>query len=263
VKPRVGIGYRREIGDWIRSRPAEVQCLEITAEHFFDNAEPLAELRREFPLFVHGLGLSLGTPGALDAKTMSSFVRVVQHARPEWVSDHIAFTRTAEVDLGHLNPVRPTEETLRVFSEHTRQLTDATGCKVLLENITTHLRLDGEMSETDFLNALCRRAGCGLLLDVTNLFINARNHRFDAVKWLRAIEPQNIVQLHIVGYSHGDQRLEDHHSAAIQPELIDLYVEVLKHAPVSAVILERDDKFEDLDGIRADLAKLEAAHAAV
>lgn len=263
MKPRIGIGYRRGLSRWLHSRPQSVQCLEITAEHFFDDPEALNGIRKIGDLFVHGLGLSLGTPGPLDARTLRSFMKVVERAHPEWISEHVAFTRSAEVDLGHLNPIRPDSAALKTFVDHTRELADACGCRVLLENITSHLRLSGELSETEFLNELCRRANCGLLLDVTNLFINARNHRFDPVKWLHEIEPASIVQLHIVGYSRSDVRLEDQHCEAIQPDLLDLYCEIMKYAPVSAVILERDGHFDDLSGIEEDLRKLEAVHASV
>ena len=103
-----GIGYRPELASWIDSKPRGVDCLEITAEHFFKNDEKLlAQLANDFHLFVHGLGLSLGTPGPLDARRLVQFARVVKIANPDWISEHVAFTRTAEVDLGHLNPVPP------------------------------------------------------------------------------------------------------------------------------------------------------------
>jgi uncharacterized protein (UPF0276 family) len=108
-----GVGYRRELAHWIASRPPGVECIEITAEHFFErDEETLVELRKQFHLFVHGLSLSLGTPGPLDRRRMDQFARVVRLAQPDWISEHIAFTRTSEVDLGHLNPVRPTRETM-------------------------------------------------------------------------------------------------------------------------------------------------------
>ncbi len=114
----VGLGYRRELAQWIGARPPEVGCLEITAEHFFEGgADHLRTLAQDFPLFVHGLGLSLGTPGTLDEETLARFEQVVEWAQPEWISEHIAFTRSSEVDLGHLNPIQPTREMLGVVAE--------------------------------------------------------------------------------------------------------------------------------------------------
>ena len=104
----VGVGYRRELARWIAARPAEIGCLEITAEHFFDrDLALLRALRREYPLFVHGLGLSLGTPGPLDAATLDAYARVAAAADPLYITEHVAFTRTRDVDLGHLNPIAP------------------------------------------------------------------------------------------------------------------------------------------------------------
>jgi len=261
-----GLGYRRELARWIESDPAEVECLEITAEHFFDGGhDRLRALSVRYPLFVHGLGLSFGTPGPLDTDTLENFAAVARASQPEWVSEHIAMTRSAEVDLGHLNPVPPTADTLAVFVDHVRELAAATGRDVILENITTHIQLTGEMSETEFINRLCDQSGCGLLLDVTNLYINARNHQFDPVAWLHELSPGVVRQLHVVGYAYRDGRYYDTHSAPIQEDLLELIAAVCEYSSPQAVTLEWDADFPDPEVIGAELRKLKevcAAHAA-
>ena len=255
----IGVGYRREMSAWIQSRPRGLDCLEITAEHFAgtDAETHLAGLGKNFQLYVHALGLSLGTPGPLDAARLDAFARVVKAANPEWISEHVAFTRTNEVDLGHLNPVPPTRESLAVLADHARQVAEHCRKPMLLENITSHVLLAGEMSETEFLNKLCERADCGLLLDVTNLFINSRNHRFDPVAWLHEIEPRRIRQLHIVGYSQENGRYTDAHARPIQEELIELAAEVVRYAPVKSVVLERDEDIPSVAELETEILKLE------
>jgi uncharacterized protein len=254
--PRIGLGYRQELGSWTLSR-TDVECLEITAEHFFEGPlDHLQELRQRFPLFVHGLGLSLGTPGPLDPSTLRAFQRVVEAADPEWISEHISFTRSGDLDLGHLNPVPRTREMAAILADHARELAEACGKPLILENITTHLDPGGDMVEADFLNLICERGDCGLLLDVTNLLINARNFGYDPVEWLSRVDAMRIRQLHIVGYSFRDGRYQDSHSAPIQDELFDLLDEVLRRAQVEAVLLERDERFEALNEIESELARL-------
>jgi uncharacterized protein (UPF0276 family) len=258
----VGVGFRRPLARWIRSRPAEIGCLEITAEHFYDSEHRLLrEVAGAYPLFLHGLGLSLGTPGALDSDQVERFAAVAAIAQPLWISEHIAFTRTAEVDLGHLNPLRPTRANLRIVADHARQLAARCERPLILENITSHLPLAGEMAEPDFLNDLCGEAGCGLLLDVTNLFINSRNHGFDPLQWLCRIDPAHIVQLHLVGFSRVGDRYEDDHAQPIQNELLELTREVVRHAPVRAMIIERDGNFPEPAVIAAELRELRAIRA--
>lgn len=256
----IGVGYRRELAAWIESSPPEIACLEITAEHFYDGPlDRLRHLQARVPLFVHGLGLSLGTPGPLDAQALRQFKAVVEAANPEWISEHIAFTRTGGLDLGHLNPVQPTMESLDVLSRHANELSDHCGKPLLLENITSHLRLDGNLQETEFLNRLCEAAGCALLLDVTNLFINARNHRFDPLVWLKEVDPSKIVQLHLVGYQYQDGTYLDHHASSIQGDLLDLAKEVVKYGSVQAIIVERDHDFPEPAAMAAELKRLECA----
>lgn len=253
----IGIGFRREMAGWIEAGEHGVDCLEITAEHFFGPTEKhVVQLARRLPLFVHGLGLSLGTPGPLDARRVEAFARVAELANPRWISEHVAFTRTAEVDLGHLNPVPLTRDAMKTIADHAREVAERCRRPMLLENITSHLKLTGELTEPEFLNALCERADCGLLLDVTNLFINSRNHRFDPLAWLHEIEPRRIRQLHIVGYAMQAGRYMDSHSAPIQEELIELAQAVAAYAPVEAVVLERDDDIPDENGLKAEMEKL-------
>ncbi len=254
---RVGLGYRAALHDWIVENEAAIDCLEITAEHFFGRGQKtLATLSKRFPIFVHGLGLSLGTPGPLDRETLKQFAGVAKVAKAEWVSEHVAFTRTAEVDLGHLNPVPMTRESLSVMVEHAREVSEFCQLPLILENITFDLNIGGELAEVDFLNQLCDQASCGLLLDVTNLFINSKNHRFDATAWLREIQPHYIKQLHIVGYSKLGDAYHDHHAATIQPDLLDLLRTVLDYCSVEAIILERDEKLEAANEIGDEIQKL-------
>ena len=255
----VGVGYRHELAPWLLTLPREVTCLEITAEHFFQRAdEELLALAKHYTLFVHGLGLSLGTPGPLDPARLAQFARISAAAQAQWVSEHVAFTRADGIDLGHLNPVPTNAAMLQVIADHAREIADRCQRPIILENITSHLRMQGEWAETDFLNRLCARADCGLLLDVTNLYINSRNHGFDARSWLRELDPSRVKQLHIVGYSEAEGRLTDNHSEPIQTELLELAHAAVEHGAVEAIILERDDNFPASSAeLAGELQKLE------
>ena len=258
--PLIGIGFRSPISDWISSKPSTLDCLEVTAEHFFDGGESqLERLRQLYPLSVHGLGLSLGTPGPIDTETLARFKRVADVADARWISEHIAFTRTDDVDLGHLNPVPLTMDSLKTLVDHSREVMDLCQRPLLLENITSYLRVPEEISETEFINRLCEQTGAGLLLDVTNLFINSRNHDFNPVDWLHRINPTIIRQLHIVGYSFHDGVWHDRHCEPIQDELLELATEVIAYAPVEAVILERDVAIPEPGEIEIELIQLEEA----
>ena len=112
-------------------------------------------------------------------------------------------------------------------------------------------------SRTEFLNELCDRADCGLLLDITNLFINSRNHGFDPIAWLHEIEPRRIQQLHIVGYSREGDRYTDAHARPIQEELIELASAVVCYAPVQSIVLERDEDIPDTKEPEIEIVKLE------
>ncbi|QDV48187.1 hypothetical protein Enr17x_01960 [Gimesia fumaroli] len=256
--PLIGVGFRKPFADWVLSNPTELDCVEVTAEHFFDSdTSVLSQLASDYLVSVHGLGLSLGTPGPLDNSTLSQFQRVADHANAKWITEHIAFTKTDDVDLGHLNPLPMTESSLIILADHAREVMDRCQRPLLLENITSYLRIPGDYTEPEFLNRLCERAGSGLLLDVTNLLINGQNHCFDPVKWLHEVDPDFIRQVHIVGYSIQNGIYHDRHCEPIQDNLYDLLSEVVRYAPVEAVILERDMAIPASTDLAAELLRLE------
>jgi uncharacterized protein (UPF0276 family) len=236
-----GLGHRPGLAQWLAGAPPEVECLELTAEHFFDAPDSaIAAIGQRYPCSVHGLGLSLGTPGPLDGAVLAQYCRVANLAQARWATEHIAFTRAGGIDLGHLNPLPPMRTNLALLREHAQAMHEATGLPVCLENITSALRLDGDMRETEFLNELTADRGPSLLLDITNLYINAHNHGFDAQEWLAELAPGSVRQMHIVGYSEHGGRLADDHAAPIQPELLELLAVAAAPHAVEAVIVERD-----------------------
>lgn len=254
---RLGVGYRQPLATWIDRRPAQLNCLEITAEHFFDDTTKLIQLGAQYDLLVHGLGLSLGTPGPLDTQYLQRFASVCKIAQPLWISEHIAFTRTAEIDLGHLNPIPFTQDTLAYFVDHALEVKSVCQRPLLLENITSHLHVHSPLTETAFINELCARAGCGLLLDVTNLFVNSRNHNYDPVQWITEIQPAFIKQLHIVGFTVKQGTYYDSHASDIQQELYQLTRQVIDYSQVEAIIIERDRNFPPPRQLEHELEQLE------
>jgi uncharacterized protein (UPF0276 family) len=257
MKPSIGIGFRKPLGDWLLQSSSAVTHLEITAEHFFGGGEDfLQTLSKKYDLFVHGLGLSLGTPGPLCKTTLRQFASVAQAAEAKWVSEHVAFSRTSDVDLGHLNPVPRTKESLSCLVDHAIEVSQYCGKPIVLENITSSLDPGGTIEETDFLNQLCENANCGLLLDATNLFINSKNLDYDPVAWLHRIDAHRIKQLHVVGYSEHNGVFHDHHSKPIQADLMELIKSIIDYADVEAITLERDDRLDETHEIDGELERL-------
>jgi len=241
----VGFGFREPFRAELFLNRDRVDFLEITADHYLD-ASPekereLALLADHFPLIPHGLSLSLGSAEGLDPVYLAKLARLVNRLQPPWWSEHIAFTRAGGVDIGHLTPVPFMEETIDVLQSNIAEARASIPTPLILENITYDINLpDREMKEGDFLAELIARTGCGLLLDVTNLYTNAVNHRFDPIDVLDALPVDRVVQLHFAGGEWHGGHLVDSHGRPAPEEVWDLLDEVVQRAPVRGIILERD-----------------------
>lgn len=259
----VGLGYRPVHRAEVFAHRPSIDFLEIIADHYFGASPPkaaeLERLRNHFPLVPHGLALSIGSAEGVDARYLREFRRVVEAVRPPWCSDHIAFTRAGGIDIGHLTPVPKSEASLRVIRDNLRRVQDVIDTPIILENITESIRYpEDEYTDAEFLARVCDRCDVGLLLDVTNLYINSVNHRFDAMEVVRRLPRERIVQLHFVGGRMEGGRWVDSHDSATQDEIWQLLAAVLAAVPVRGVILERDERIPPLAELVPELQRARA-----
>jgi len=245
------------------SRPCGIECLEITAEHFYRlDGTPLRRLAERYPLVVHTSRLSLGTPGPLDQSELERFGAVVAAADPLWISEHLGFRRAGDVDLGCPQPISLTHENLALVVEHAREIMARCRKRLLLENIASHICIRGAVAEPDFLNRFCEDSGGGMLLDLTSLVVNARTHRFDPREWLRCIEADRVMAVHVGHAAREDGRWVVRHEGRVDEEVWNLAGELLASAPGATVILERDGNFPPAADLAAELRRLQALRRA-
>lgn len=260
----VGLGFRAPHFTELFLHRREVDFLEITVDHFFDappeKEKQLTLLADHFTLIPHGLNLSLGSADGIDAEYLEKFAALVARLRPPWWSEHLAFTRAGGVEIGHLTPLPFTREAVEIVRRNVANARQSIATPLILENITYTLRMPGaEMDEAEFLRRVCDAAGCGLLLDVTNLFINSRNHGHDPRHWLDAAPLERVVQIHFVGAQRAGDRWIDNHAGPVGPEIWELLHEVLARAPVRGAILERDEHIPPLAELLPELRRAREA----
>jgi uncharacterized protein len=252
----VGIGYRPEIHDQIMERRDAVDWLELITEHYIqtspEQAAGATELRRLFPLIPHGIEMSIGTEGDLDPSYVAAVAELVEEIEAPWFSDHLSFTRAGGVSLGQLTPVVRTRAAARAIGRKARAAQEAVGVPFLLENITYYVDIESELTEGEFITEVLEQGDCGLLLDMTNVFINSVNHGFDPYEFLSTLPLERVVQVHLAGGEWLGDTMVDSHSHPVHEEVWQLLEHLLDRAPLKAILLERDDKFS------SDLADLEA-----
>ena len=255
----VGLGFRAPLLGDLFLHQEDVDFLEIVADHYLDAAHAQeAErdlLATHFPLIPHGLNLSLGSAGGLDDGYVRKITGLVNRLRPPYWSEHIAWTRADGVEIGHLTPLPFTREALDVLCRNVAAVQHHTDVPLILENITQVVAFGGEMTEAEFLTELAARTGCGLLLDVTNLYTNAVNFGYDLDAFLDHAPLERVVQLHFTGGHWQGDFLVDSHSAPTPPEVWDLMAAVLARAPVKGVILERDENLPPFADLAGELAR--------
>lgn len=256
----VGLGFRDQFRGELFLNVAKVDFLEIISDHYLDltpfKMRELMELAASFTLVPHGINLSLGSAEGLDLKYLERLAALIDKINPPWWSEHICFTQAGGVDIGHLSPLPFTYEMLEVLLENIATVQRYIKTPLILENITYMLTIPGaEMNEAEFISQLVRRSGCGLLLDITNLYINSVNHGYDMMSWLAQLPLDQVVQLHFVGGHWHSDMLIDSHAQATPPEVWELMAEVAQHTQLRGAILERDENIPALPVLLAELAQ--------
>jgi uncharacterized protein (UPF0276 family) len=274
---RAGIGLRSTcFGDFAAGRP-DVAFIEVHTENYFHDGgrEPrlLDRLRADYPLSLHGVGLALGSVDPLDPAHVARVVAAVRRFEPAVVSEHACWGR---VDGEHFNDLLPlpfTDEAVRLLAARVRELQDALGRQVLIENVSQYLRFNhSTLSEGEFLAALAEESGCGLLLDVNNLYVNSINVGFDPLDTIGRLPVAAVGEIHLAGHLRkeidGRRLLIDDHGSCVCEEVWTLYARALARFGGVPTLIEWDTNVPPLAVLLAEAARadsmLEAgrAHAA-
>ena len=260
-----GIGLRTGHFGGLLERGTGADWLEAISENFMiAGGRPLHVLervRREKPLVLHGVSLSIGGTDPLDDAYLRELRALADRFEPAWVSDHLCWTTHDAHQLHELLPLPWTGELLEHLVPRIARVQDALGRRLVLENVSTYLAFEGEMTEWEFLAELVHRADCDLLLDVNNVHVSAYNHGFDARRYLDAIPTGRVAQIHLAGHSDHGTHLLDSHDAPVADAVWDLYRHaVARFGPVSTLV-EWDGDVPPLEVVEAEA--LRARRAAV
>lgn len=246
-----GLGFRSEIESGILANRNEIDFVEVSTDKLLSeqrSLDDLARMRALFSIVPHGVGLSVGSVAPPDEDYLRAIKRVSDVTRSPYYSEHLAVTRVPGFDLGHLSPLWLTEESLAIVIRNVRRAQDYLGKPLVLENITHPFQIpNGSMSEPEFFSRLVDATGCGMLLDVTNLYINSVNHAFDPQAFLDALPLDHVVQVHLAGGQWSGGVLLDTHSESVHEESWGLLQAVCAATNVRAVVLEHDDNFPEID----------------
>lgn len=262
--------YRQELARDIRAAGAEIDFLEVTAEHFLGPAAPYVrvaeDLSRRWPILVHGLDLSLGTAADPDAGATRDRQGLVRRLGAAAFSEHASFTKVPGRSAGCLSPLPFCEAAVEAIGRRAEALQDRLGVPLRLENIAYYFRPPGdEMTEIEFLRAALDRTGAEALLDLNNLHANATNFGYDAESFLDAFPLDRVTEVHLAGGDWLGETFVDTHGAAPGPEVMRLLEIVASRAPLEHVTLEWDHAFPPFDRIIEVLreARLRVAGAGV
>lgn len=264
----VGVGYKPAHFSALMTAPPPVTWLEVHAENYMGaGGRPLAQLRalaERFAISAHGVGLSIGGESPLDRAHLDRLAHLLDWLKPASFSEHLAWSTH---DSGYLNDLLPlpyTKRTLDRVCDHIAQVQDRLGRRMLLENPSTYLAFaESEMDEVTFLDEIARRTGCGLLLDVNNVFVSATNQATDPVAYIDAFPLDLVGEIHLGGHDEdrdedGAPLLIDSHGTAVTAPVWDLFAHVIHVGGPRPTLIEWDNDLPDWPVLASEARRADA-----
>lgn len=265
LPPAAGVGYKPQHFSDLMKDPGPVEWVEVHAENYMgDGGRPLAQLAalsEKFALSIHGVGLSIGGEDPLDEAHLARLRRLCDRTRPASFSEHLAWSTHGAEFLNDLLPLPYTSETLDRVCTHVAQVQDRLGRQMLLENPSSYLVFDeSEISETAFLSAIVDRTGCGLLLDINNVFISATNLKMSPEAYLDAFPLHAVGEVHVGGHDEdtddaGERLLIDSHAKPVVDPVWQLLDRTLQRTGPLPVLVEWDNDVPEWPVLRAEASR--------
>jgi len=267
-----GIGLRQPHYREVFERRPDLAFLEVHSENFFleggASMNALERARAAYPVSLHGVGLSLGSADGRADEHLGKLKRLVDRVEPALVSEHLSWGAIGGVHFNDLLPLPHTGETLALLADRVDHVQSTLGRRILLENLSAYVAFrDNDMTETAFLAELTRRTGCGLLLDLNNLYVNAVNFGFDPIDRLAEIDGDTIGQIHLAGHAVTDDCLVDTHGSVVSDPVWGLYAHACARFGAKPTLIEWDTDLPALDVLLSQaaqagaIARREVAHA--
>lgn len=259
----VGIGYRKEFSKtFLGSDVLQPDFVEVAPENWLGIGgywkQELKKVLAKYPLYCHGLSLSVGSPEGVDVDFVKQVKQFLEDTDAVLYSEHLTFSKVDNAHLYDLLPIPFTQEAIDRVSENILQVQDILKKPLILENGSYYTVLEAEMSEEDFVNEIVSRTGCELLLDVNNVYVNAFNHHYDAKKFITKMPLDKVKYIHMAGhYQVNEQLIIDTHGADVIDPVYDLFrftiEQIGKDVPV---LLERDFNIPELDILQTEINNL-------
>ncbi|WCL54353.1 MNIO family bufferin maturase [Gimibacter soli] len=255
LAPGVGVGLKRPHLKQLLANPTSIDFVEVHAENFMlggPNLEMLQDVARVWPVSVHGVALSLGGDDPLDRDHLARLRHLIDTVKPASFSEHIAWSRDDGIYLNDLLPIPYNRLTIDRMGESINEAQQYLGRRILLENPASYVRFRSDtLFEADFIAELVHRTGCGLLLDLNNLYVSARNHGWDMRDWLSRIQLGAVGEIHLAGHEQsldedGSPVLIDTHGDAVADAVWALYEDFLALAGPRPTLIERDNNIPPL-----------------
>ena len=266
-----GIGLRApHVGEIVAARPS-LPWLEVHAENYMTGGRAMATLekiRQDYPVSLHGVGLSLGTAGRLDSRHLDRLRTLVEQIEPCLVSEHLAWSTVGGAYLNHLLPLPYTEETLSVFADHVQEAQEALGRQLLIENPSGYLRFrHSSIPEAEFIAEIARRTGARLLCDVNNIFVTATNLGLDPIAYIDTWPRGAVGEIHLAGHSRNDVDgltiLIDDHGSRVVEDVWRLYAHALRRFGPVPTLIEWDTDLPSLSVLLDEAHRANDVRAAV
>ncbi|RJG00505.1 DUF692 domain-containing protein [Noviherbaspirillum sedimenti] len=268
ILAKAGIGLRFAHHRFVMEVRPDVAWFEVHTENYIGGGfapRHLDAIRRDYPLSLHGTGLSLGSADGLDSTHLARVRDVVERIEPALVSEHMSWSISGGTYLADLLPLPMTEEALAIVCRHVEQVQTCLKRRILIENPSTYLRFrHSTIPEWEFLSAVARRTGCGILCDVNNIYVSASNHGWDAVAYLAALPPASVGEIHLSGHSvrqleQGRTLRIDDHGSRVATKVWALYGKALERFGPVPTLIEWDTDVPPFEILMEEAALAEAA----
>ena len=260
IPAQAGVGLRSQHYHRIANEKPDIAWLETHTENFFGAGglphHYLDIIRQDYPLSLHGVGLSLGSVDPLNHKHLDKIKQTVDRYQPDLVSEHMCWGAVNGTHLNDLLPLPYTEEAIEHISLRIEEFQNFLGRQVVIENVSSYLEFThSAMPEWDFVSAVSKKSGCGILLDINNIYVSSVNHRFNPLDYIQAIPVDAVKEMHLAGFEDVGHTLIDTHGHAPCDEVWELYQHALQRFGATPTLIEWDTDVPELEVLLDEAAK--------